>query len=456
MSLFGTNGVRGKLEVLTPQLAFGLAASFANWSNDGSIALARDMRLTSNMLYAACEAGIASTGKGVLSLGLCSSPVAEWALGKKKAAGLIIVTASHNPPEWNALKFVDGQGRAVSRERGAEIENGALSKKYRQADWKHVGKNVAWLDASAEHAKAALANVDAEKIKKRKLRIALDFGNGTSSLSKNIFTSLGCEVVALNEKMDGNFPGRFSEPSEQNVQGMLKAVRENGCDFGIAWDGDSDRVVFSDERAGYVVGDKVFAIAARSLCRKAKAQKKKFVVTTVATSRAVEDACGEFGAATAYTKVGSPYLAEKMVELGALAVCGGEEVGGVIWPEFSLAKDGIFTAAKICELACEQRISELVSELPAYFNTKAKVEAEDAAKKEAGLAAAKRHALGAGGKITALDGVRVDFDDGWVIVRASGTENYVRVFSEGRTKKRAESLRDEYVKVVEDALAGLP
>ena len=458
MSLFGTNGVRGKLDVLTPSLAFGLAASFGTWSSGGAaghakrIALARDMRLTSPMLSSAVRAGLLSAGCDVLDIGVCSSPVAEFILHSSKCSGLIIVTASHNPPEWNALKFVDGNGVAVSSERGAELEKMALGKKFETVAWDKAGKLEMKEDAAEIHAKAAFASLDSAKIRKRKLRIALDFGNGTSSLSSSLFSSLGCEVIALNEKMDGTFPGRLSEPTEKNVQQLLAAVKKNSCDLGVAWDGDSDRVVFVDEKGNWIVGDKGFAISASAACKTSK-QKEKYVVTTVATSRCVEEACSPPGAKVVYTKVGAPYLSEKMHELGASAVSGGEEVGGIIWPSFSLAKDGIYAAAKMCELACDKKLSELVAELPVYYNSKIVLQVKDGAAKQKGLSAALQHANGmAGGKLLLIDGVRVDFDDGWVIVRASGTENAMRVFAEGKTQKRAEELMKEMADVVKAAV----
>lgn len=455
MPLFGTNGVRGKLDALTPSLAFDLAAAFGSWTAGKQIALAQDMRRTSPMLSSSVRAGLAASGKDVLDLGICSSPVAEFLLHSSKCAGLIIVTASHNTPEWNALKFVDERGAAVSSERGAAIEKLALSKSYTLAPYGKVGKINEKKDAAGEHAKAALAALDSAKIKKRHLRIALDFGNGTSTLSSALFSSLGCEVVALNSALDGTFPGRLSEPSEPNVQELLKTVRGKSCDLGVAWDGDSDRVVFVDEKGGWIVGDKGFAISAKKACEDAaaKGRKEKYVVTTVATSRCVEEACSPYGAKTVYTKVGAPYLSEKMLELGTSAVSGGEEVGGIIWPTFSLAKDGIFAAAKMCEIVCEKKMGELVKELPAYCNSKLRLEVKDEAAKQKGLVAAKKCAEGmAGGKLLLADGVRIDLEDGWAIVRASGTENAMRVFAEGKTQKRADSLMKEMADAVKAAV----
>ena len=450
MALFGTNGVRGRLDMLTPELAFGLCSSFASWGKGQEIVLARDMRITSPMLHAAASSGIMAAGKDVLDIGLCSSPVAEFTLAQQKAGGLVIVTASHNAPEWNALKFVDEKGVAVSRERGELIGETALAKTYARADWQSVGHARQFLGATGAHAAAVVSSVKAARIRKSKLRVALDFGNGTSALSRGVFESLGCEIIALNGEIDGNFPGRPSEPSEANVSELCKTVAREGCNFGVAWDGDSDRVVFVDEKGGWIVGDKGFAISAAQACTEAKRQKEKLIVTTVATSRCVEEACAALGAKTVYTAVGAPYLSEKMAQLGARAVSGGEEVGGIIWPKFSLAKDGIFAAAKICEMACNEKLSEMVARLPVYFNSKTKIGAAGAQAKAAGLNAAKAHARGAGGRLTQIDGVRCDFDDGWVIARASGTEDYMRVFAEGKTKKRADSLMREF----EDAVKG--
>jgi phosphomannomutase/phosphoglucomutase len=453
MALFGTNGVRGRLDVLTPPLAFDLCASFASWSKGKTIVLARDMRITSPMIHSAAASGIMAAGKDVLDIGLASSPVAEFTLAQQKADGLVIVTASHNAPEWNALKFVDEKGVAVSHQRGGLIEQSAIAKTYSQADWQSAGAMRQLSKAAETHAHAVLGAVAAAKIKKRKLRVALDFGNGTSALSRSVFSSLGCEVIPLNENIDGNFPGRHSEPSEANVQSLLKTVAGKGCDLGVAWDGDSDRVVFVDEKGSWIVGDKGFAISAVQACRENKKQKEKLIVTTVATSRCVEEACAALGAKTIYTAVGAPYLSEKMSSLGARAVSGGEEVGGIIWPRFSLAKDGIFAAAKICEMLCEEKLSALAGDLPVYFNSKTKIEARGAQAKASGLNAAKAHAKGSGARLTLVDGVRCDFDDGWVIARASGTEDYMRVFAEGKTKKRADSLMKEYEQVVQGALS---
>jgi phosphomannomutase/phosphoglucomutase len=221
-------------------------------------------------------------------------------------------------------------------------------------------------------------------------------------------------------------------------------VKSSGSDAGIAWDGDGDRVIFVDEKGGYVIGDKVYALSILWKASGAKANAKKpegDIVTTVATSKAVEDVAKKFGMKTRYTAIGAPYLTEEMRKGNAFM--GGEEVGGVIWPEFSLAKDGFLTAAKLAEALCERKLGEWLKDVPTYNNVKLKLDAGAKMKKDIVarvLAHAKSNKLG---HIT-VDGVRVDMKDAWVIVRASGTEDYVRIFAEAKSVDEAQRLAKEY------------
>ena len=476
---FGTNGMRGRIDELTPELCMKAASAFGEWCkkySDSShsrgtsaspglgkaaralpksdawrvpekarILVARDMRLTGEMLENAVISGLLSSGCDVICLGLCSSPTAEFMLKHLKADGLIIVTASHNPPEWNALKFVDWDGVAVSRERGEEIEE-IMKEGARLADWRNAGRSTQHAFAVREHISAILSLVDVKKLGARKLRVVLDCGNGTAALvAPQLFKELGCEVILLNEKIDGTFPGRSSEPTEANLQTLLAAVKQKKADLGVAWDGDSDRVVFVDEKGKWIVGDRGFALSALLALQR----KKGSVVTTVATSNVVKDVCDKYGGKLIYTKVGAPYLSEAV--LGHKAVSGGEEVGGIIWPELSLAKDGFMAAAKIAEAVCEKPLSSWLAELPEYFNSKCKIEAKPEQKAKV-LAAVENEAKAKGLKVNNADGVRIDFPDSWVIIRASGTENYFRVFAEAKTSQKAKALMDEYKQLVEKLL----
>jgi len=444
MAYFGTNGVRGRFNELTPELAQRLAQQIGIYlkksgakGKSGKIILARDCRLTGEVLSSSVAAGLASVGCDVVDLGVASSPTAEFMIKKLGACGCVMITASHNPPEWNAIKVVDSNGVAVSRERGGEIEKTGI----KLAPWDGIGKITRYELAGREHMDVIKSLVDVEGIRKRRPKIVLDCGNGTASvIAPGLFKELGCEIISLNAHLDGRFPGRPSEPSEANVKELLIAVRTMKADAGIAWDADGDRVIFVDEKGGYVIGDRVFALSVLWRLVSCKGD----VVTTVATSKAVEDVAAKNGCKVRYTAIGAPALCEEMARKPA--AIGGEEVGGVIWPQLSMAKDGLMTGAMLAQALCEKPLSAWLKDIPLYYNVKLKIEADAKGRKEIMsrvLAFAKKSKL----DYITLDGVRVNMKDAWVIVRPSGTEDYVRVFAEARSEGDAKKLASEYEKV---------
>jgi len=460
---FGTNGIRGKIGELTPSAVLEFSAAFAQWCGGAgkTIILGRDMRLTSPMLFAAAKAGIMRSGASVLDVGLASSPTCEYILHSteqtprfaraaseacsKKADGLIIVTASHNPPEWNALKFVDKNGVGISHERGKEIEKIAAAGA-KPVEWKKIGKCIEYKGACSDHINAMLNLLNVQAIRERKLSVVLDCGNGTAATAAPaLFEKLGCSITLMNEKIDGTFPSRPSEPTEANLHSLISKVKDTHADLGVGWDGDSDRVIFICHKGNFIVGDRGFALSAKL----ALERRKGSVVTTVATSKVIEDVCKKYGGTLHYTKVGAPYISEKMRELGASCVSGGEEVGGIVWPELSLAKDGFFAAAKIAEAICEKgtTLSSMLNELPTYCNAKTKIECSPS-QKESTMKKLAQYAKKNSLASTLIDGVRIDFQDSWAIVRASGTENYFRVFAEAKSEKKANALMQEYSDLV--------
>ncbi|MFH1285268.1 MAG: phosphoglucosamine mutase [Candidatus Micrarchaeota archaeon] len=444
---FGTNGIRKKVEELSPEFVAGICAAFASYSKGGTILIGRDTRTSGEMIANAAIAGLTSAGARVVDLGVVPAPTVEFLVHKRKANGGIIVTAPHNPPEWNALKFVDGNGIGITSERGEEIERIYLEGKSKRAGWSDI-KNVEKDErAIREHIDGIKKFVDCAKTEKKKLHVVLDCGNGTASLiAPYLFREMGCGVTTINSHPDGFFPGRNSEPSRENIADLVASVPLLKADLGIAWDGDADRVIFVDEKGSYIIGDKSFA-----LCVKIKlAQKgvKKLSATTVATSNVVKEVTENAGGKLVYTAVGGPYLSEVIRKDGAAIA--GEEVGGVIWPEIHPGKDGLFTAAKIVEAVCEKPLSKLIGELPEYYNSKTKIVCEGKKKFEAiekliGLA--KKEGKG---KLTLVDGIRIDFEKSWVIARPSGTENYIRVFAEAKSAEEAKTLMGKYAKMVEE------
>jgi len=437
---FGTNGVRGRFDELTPTLALRLAQAIGRYFKGGKVLVARDCRLTGPVLRSAVMAGLSSVGCDTVDLGIVSSPTAEFMVKKLGAEGCIMITASHNPPEWNALKVVDGKGIAVSRERGEDIEKlleGDLS------DWDKVGPISGHGSATEEHIDAILGLVDSGAIKSRRPKLVLDCGNGTASvIARRLFEALGCECVMLNDALDGTFPGRASEPTESNVKELIGKVKTEKADAGIAWDADGDRVIFVDELGRYIIGDRAFALSMMWKLGKSKGD----IVTTVATSRVVEDVASRYGSEVHYTAIGAPYLSQRMHELGDAAALGGEEVGGIIWPELSLAKDGFISGARLAEAICEKPLSAWLDELPGYSNVKIKVPAkgeEKAAMVNKVIAYAKENDL----EFNDIDGVRIDLEGAWVIARPSGTEECIRIFAEAKTGEEAKKLVDQYKRI---------
>jgi phosphomannomutase/phosphoglucomutase len=438
---FGTNGVRGLFDALGPELAMRLAQAIGSYFKRGKIIVARDGRLTGECIKHAVIAGLQSVGCEVVDLDYASAPTAEFMIKRLKAGGLIIITASHNPPEWNALKVVDGKGVTVSRERGEKIES--LIGSPDRVAWDGVKPVISYKSASKEHIDAIVKLVDAKRIRARKLKLVLDCGNGMAAfIAPALFRELGCQVAVMNGDVDGRFPGRPSEPTEANVQGLLETVKSSGADAGIAWDSDSDRVIFVDETGRYVIGDKVFAL---SVLWKLGKKGGSAIITTVATSRAAEEIAGRFGARANYTKIGAPYLSEEIAK--GHAVMAGEEVGGVIWPELSLAKDGFMTAAKMAEALCEKPLSGWLKEIPTYSNVKAKIPAASEEEKGIIVGRVRREAEKRKLKTIQIDGVRADFGESWLICRPSGTESYVRIFAEAKSEAKAKSLLEEWKRI---------
>lgn len=436
---FGTNGIRGTIDVLTPELAYKAALAIGIYFKSGRMLLAMDARLTGPLLKKQVIAGLQAAGCAIVDLGMISTPTAEFMVKMLRADGLIVITASHNPPEYNGLKVTDGFGVAISKERGEEIEK--LIEKPPRMDLNHAGGSLHTYNGAVKaHISAILSQIDRNKTLGK--RILLDCANGmAATIATYLFRSIGCAVTSINSHIDGSFPGRPSEPSEQNVQDLVRIMKTGSYDCGIAWDGDGDRVILVDEKGEYVIGDKVFALCEILRLR----EKRGEVATTVATSRIIEDIARRYKSRIVFTKIGAPYLGEEMARNKG-AVLGGEEVGGVIWPEISLAKDGFLTAAKIAEALGEKKLSEWLKEIPVYHNKKTKV-AADAQQMARIVKSMRDYAAGKKLDFMELDGVRINFKDSWVIVRASGTESCVRVFAEAKTEKKAKALLDEYVRL---------
>ena len=438
--LFGTNGVRGVVN--TPQMDcdFALRLGMAIGSfMKGTVMIATDARTSKEMLKSACSAGLMAVGCDVLDLGMVPTPTIQYAVKTNGVSGGVMITASHNPPEFNGIKCIDPDGTEMSRRNEEAIERIFHQGQFRRADWASVGKVRTHTTAADDYIAGICSKVDAGAIKASKLRIAVDCGNGAGAfVTPKLLDRLGVKYVTLNADPNGAFPGHNSEPVPENTKDLIELVKSGGFDFGVIHDGDADRTIFVDDRGRYMYGDRSLALVAYY---KTLENKGGLVVTSVGSSMCVEDAVRMAGGSVIYTMVGSPIVARVMMEKGG--IFGGEENGGLIFSEFQYCRDGAMSVAKVLEIVAKNgRLSGLLDRIPSYAQHKTKTRCPDD-QKEGVMAELARQAKGA--KVDTTDGVKLFLKDGWVLVRPSGTEPIFRVFTEAKTPERAQALAEEYI-----------
>ncbi len=431
--LFGTFGVRGVSNLeLTPKLAFELGAALAtHLRNRGVVAVGHDNRTSSEMLEHAVVAGLTAGGCDVVKLGMVPTPVLSFAIKHLGCDAGVMITASHNPPEYNGIKFWGSDGAGFERSRELEIEEIISAKAWRRVAWHRIG-GCRSADALMPYLRAILATIP--KVERR-LKVVVDCANAAGSVATPaLLSKLGCEVISLNCQLDGRFPGRPAEPSPENLKELAKAVVACGADLGIAHDGDADRTIAVNERGEVLTGDRVFALVALQHLRERKGPK---IVTTVATSSVIDDVAARLDGEVVRTKVGEPAIVEYFRRHGG--DIGGEENGGVMFFDWTPCRDGILTAAKLVEMLASSgmKMSELDETLPQYHQRKLKVGCPDRLKVRVLKALEKRFS---GYELDRTDGLRVDFEDGWLLLRPSGTEPIFRCFAEARVARRAEEL----------------
>ena len=447
--LFGTNGIRGVVgQDITVDLALRVGKSFGSVLEPGPVAVGRDTRTSGPMLRDAVVAGILATGHDVVDAGVLPTPGLQYLVHTGKFSGGVVVTASHNPAEFNGIKVVDPLGMELSRPEEERIEGRYFREDFRLADWSTTGHVKPDATAVGRYLEGILARVDAESIRGASLRVVVDCGSGAScGTSPALLSRLGCEVISLNGHPDGSFPGRPPEPVRENLGALLREVRASKAHLGVAHDGDADRAIFVDDRGEFVFGDRSLALVAKDIV----ARRGGLVVTPVSSSRCLEDVVRAAGGTVLYTKVGAPIVARVMYERGA--VFGGEENGGMIFPEHQFCRDGAMTLAKVLDVVAHRGrpLSELLAEVPAYSLHKTSVRYR-AAERDAILARLK--SLVAGLRVEDIDGVKVHFEDGWFLVRPSGTEPIFRIFAEAPTPERAKALAGEGESLLKKAIAG--
>ncbi len=449
--LFGTNGVRGVVgsKDMDCQFAIRLGLAIGTYMR-GTVMIGTDARTSNDMLKSACASGLMAAGCRVLDCGIVPTPTIQYAVKtyKDNAAGGVVITASHNPPEFNGIKCIHSDGTEMGRDQEEAIESLYHSGDFSRADWTRVGRIVPFTTAIDRYIGGIMSKVDAMAIRKANLRVAVDCGNGAGALvTPRLLERLGVRYVTLNADPNGAFPGHNSEPTPDNTGDLTKLVQSGGFDFGVVHDGDADRSIFVDENGRYLYGDRSLAIMAKYVC---SMRPGRMVVTTVGSSMAVEDAVKMEGGKIIYTMVGSPVVARVMMREGG--AFGGEENGGLIFPDFQYCRDGAMAVAKMLEIVANLgRLSKVNDAIPQYSQFKTKVTCPDSKKTQVMngiLRAAKSD------RIDTTDGVKIYYEDGWVLVRPSGTEPIVRIFTESKTPDRAEELAESSKKLVERLVKG--
>ena len=450
--MVSVSGVRGRVgEGLTPEVIAHFAAAFGAYVRQKgpgrTVVIGRDSRVSGPMFVRAATAALQSVGCDVVDVGIAPTPSVQLAVEDLHAAGGLAVTASHNPIEWNALKFIGSTGMFLDAEEGRAMRS-FLDGEIPRAPWKELGD---WREddrAIERHLERILAIpfLDVEKIREQRFRVALDCVRGAGGrIFPKLLEALGCEVTAINLETDGLFP-REPEPVAENLKDLEALVRESGAVVGLATDPDVDRLSLVDEHGRAIGEDYTLALAARLVLK----HRPGAVVTNLSTSRLLDDVAAEAGVPLVRAAVGEINVARRMqVER---ATIGGEGNGGVILPDVHLTRDAPVAAALILQLLAEtgRSLGELADELGRYEIVKEKV-ARPAQPLDA-VYEALATALGAP-EVDRQDGLRLAWpaERRWAHLRPSGTEPIVRVIAEAPTAEEARALVSALRQALPDA-----
>jgi len=439
--LFGTNGIRGLAnKELTPEMAIRVGYAIGTFFKRGTLIIGYDARTSGPMLTNAVTAGLNATGCNVLLAGMAPTPTLQYAVRHHKPNGAVIVTASHNPPEYNGIKVIGNDGIEISHECEIEIENIYYNQKARLTDWKGIGGTRELPGIIDEYIDAIKKHVNVPEIARRHYRILIDGANSVGSLTgPRLARELGCKVTTLNANIDGTFPGRLPEPRPENLGDLAATVKAVGADVAVAYDGDADRSIFVDEKGSIIMGDQTFALVAKYFLKDNKGEK---IVTPVSSSTIIKDIADEYHGHIVWTKIGSVTVAQTMKE--QKAKLGGEENGGIFYGPHQPVRDGAMSTALILSIMARagKKLSTLLGELPQYFIEKAKIECSEELKQKVLERLIKQTE---GLKTNTLDGVKIWFkNNSSILIRPSGTEPVYRLYADAKNSREAKQLIKDY------------
>ncbi len=426
MSLFGSSGVRTVFDKELLNIAFrvGLAVG----KQYGDVVVGTDTRTTRDVMKNAVFSGLLASGASCSDAGITPTPT--LAVTAREFQAGIMITASHNPPEYNGVKLLNPDGSSFDSSQQAQIEHAILNESYKVAGWEEIKSYGIYEGAVKNH----IDKIASHFTEKLHVKVVVDAGCGAAAkVTPQLLERLGCEVVTLNCYHSGFFP-RAIEPVEANLHELSRMVQESGADCGIAHDGDADRMMAIDDQGRFINGDVMLAIFARELGTRE-------IVTTLDASMAVD----EMGLNVRRTRIGDTWVSEELRKGGDF---GGETSGAWVFPLISLCPDGIFAAAQLTAIANRKKLSEIVDTVPVYPLVRGNINSHGIIipRLESRLMSLKPDTT------SRTDGIRLGFSDGWLLIRPSGTEPKVRLTAEAKTQFRANQLYENGLQAIRDSI----
>ncbi|MCH8914356.1 MAG: phosphoglucosamine mutase [Thaumarchaeota archaeon] len=443
---FGTNGIRGVFsEDFTLEFVYDMTLAIGTYFERGLILIGFDGRESSPVISKVVSSAFNSIGINCNVAGIIPTPCLEYAVKTLGYSGGIMITASHNPPQYNGIKPVAKDGVEISREDELVIEDIYLQKNWIRdtENWGTTGKEEKAIET---YLKGIISQVDSKLIESKNFKVVLDLGNGAQTVSApNFCKMMQCETLLINRNIDGNFPGRGPEPTPQNLSELSKTVTENNADFGIAFDGDGDRSIFCDNQGNILTGDKSALVLTQYILKK---NPNSLIVTCLNSGSNIEVLADKFNSEVIRTKVGSIEVSRKMVHTDALI--GFEENGGFMYGKHNQVRDGCMTLALMLDLlATGKSLSDEIASLPPSFTTKDKISCspENVSK----LISSLKEEFPSS---DTTDGIKISIDPkNWVMIRPSGTEPIVRVYAEAESQEKLDALMSEYLKIVKSIIS---
>ena len=446
------SGIRGTIggkvdDNLTPLDVVKFTAAFGTWlqrnknKKNLKLVIGRDARISGAMVNALVTATLQGLGINVVDLGLSTTPTVEVMVPELKADGGIILTASHNPKQWNALKLLNEKGEFINGENGAEVLEIAENEDFEFAEVDDLGKYETRNEGFDIHIKKImeLPMVDAEAVKSKKFKVVLDAVNSTGGISlPPLLEKLGCEVVKLYCEPNGQFPHN-PEPLKEHLTDICELVKKENADLGIVVDPDVDRLALIDEK-GEMFGEEYTLVAVADYLLK---HKNGVAISNLSSSRALKDVAQNHNSEYFASAVGEVNVVNLMKDKNA--VIGGEGNGGIIYPDLHYGRDSLVGIALfLTHLAKENKtISELRATYPAYFMGKKKIELTPEIDVDALLTKMEKEYQSE--EVSTVDGVKIDFADNWVHLRKSNTEPIIRIYTEAKSQQEADRLGDDII-----------